>query len=105
MSAPSPTKPAPALPDRPLPSELTDAAWARVQPLLPPRAPTGRLPHDTRTVLAGVLWVLRNHASWRSLPTIFGPWPTVYSRYRAWVATGLWPRILDALNDTSTSAE
>jgi len=89
--------------DRPLPHELTEAAWARVQPLLPDRAPTGRPPRDTRTVLAGVLWVLRTHASWRALPAEYGPWRTVYGRHRTWVAIGLWPRIVDALNETHTS--
>jgi transposase len=82
---------------------LTDAAWARVRPLLPSRARTGRPPRDTRTVLTGVLWVLRAHASWRSLPAAYGPWRTVYGRHRLWVATGLWPRILDALTDTYTA--
>jgi transposase len=92
-----------ALVDRPLPFELADAAWARVQPLFPPRAPTGRPPRDTRIVLAGVLWVLRTQASWRTLPAAYGPWRTVYGRHRLWVATGLWPRILDALSDAATS--
>ena len=99
----APIEPAHAPVNRPLPSELTDAAWARVQPLLPPRAPVGRPPRDTRIVLAGVLWVLRAHASWRSLPVAFGPWRTIYGRYRLWARTGLWPRILDALNDATTS--
>ncbi len=94
---------APAPVDRPLPSELTDAAWARVQPLLPPRAPVGRPPRDTRTVLEGVLWTLRSHASWRALPVAYGPWRTIYGRHRLWVATGLWPRILDALHDAPAS--
>ena len=103
-SSPAPTVPAPGPVDRLLPTELTDAAWARVQPLLPPRAPVGRPPRDTRTVLEGVLWVRRAHASWRSLPVNFGPWRTVYGRHRLWVATGLWPRILDALDDTQAPA-
>lgn len=95
--------PPPRPAERPLPGELTDAAWARVQPLLPPRAPVGRPPRDTRTMLAGVLWVLRTHASWRALPPEYGPWRTVYGRHRLWAARGLWPRILDALDDTPTS--
>ena len=98
----APIEAAPAPVDRPLPPELTDAAWARVQPLLPPRAPVGRPPRDSRLVLDGVLWVLRAHASWRALPARYGPWRTVYGRHRLWVRTGLWPRILDALNDTTT---
>ena len=88
----------PAPPDaRPLPLTLSDAQWARVQPLLPPPAPVGRPPRDARTVVAGVLWILGTHASWRALPAQFGPWQTIYRRYHDWCATGLWPRLLTAL--------
>jgi Putative transposase of IS4/5 family (DUF4096) len=104
QSASTPSFPAPEPVARPIPSAPTDAAWARVQPLLPPRAPTGRPPRDARTILAGVLWVLRTHASWRALPAEYGPWRTIYGRHRLWVATGLWLRILDALNDTPTTS-
>ena len=103
VSIPPPTESAPEPVAHPLPSELTDAVWARVQPLLPARAPTGRPPRDSRLVLAGVLWALRAHASWRALPPEYGPWRTVYGRHRLWVRTGLWPRIVDALNDTPTA--
>ena len=41
-------------------SELTDAQWDGLRPLLPPqRPPTGRPASDHRTVLNGILWVLR----------------------------------------------
>ena len=83
---------------------LTDAHWARIQPLLPPPAAVGRPPVDARAVLAGVLWVLHTDASWRALPSDFGPWPTVYSRYRQWRLSGLWPRLFQALHDTTTAA-
>jgi transposase len=79
-------------------AELTDAAWCLVQSLLPPQKPTtGRPRHDHRTVLAGILWVVRSGASWRAMPTEYGTWETAYQRYRLWCATGLWPRILAAL--------
>jgi hypothetical protein len=80
----------------PLPVELSDARWARVRPLLPPPAPAGRPARDARTVLTGVLWILGSHASWRELPAEYGPWQTAYRRYRAWCATGAWPRLLQA---------
>jgi hypothetical protein len=74
---------------------LTDAEWHLVQPLLPPQKPTtGRPRHDHRTVLAGILWVVRSGASWRAMPTDYGKWETAYQRYRLWCAIGLWPRIL-----------
>jgi hypothetical protein len=79
---------------------LTDGEWHRVASMLPPQKPTtGRPRHDHRTVLAGILWVVRSGASWRALPQECGKWETAYKRYRLWCATGLWPRILEALSD------
>jgi hypothetical protein len=79
--------------------ELTDARWARVVPLLPPQKPPhGRPAHDHRTILAGMLWVARTGAAWRDLPEQFGPWETVHSRYQRWRNAGIWPQLLDALN-------
>jgi transposase len=83
--------------------ELTDAEWCRVQPLLPPQQPaTGRPRHDHRTVLAGMLWVVRSGASWRAMPKEYGTWETAYQRYRLWCATGLWPRILAVLTEAGS---
>lgn len=84
------------------PLEFTDAEWARLRPLLPPqRPPAGRPRHDHRTVLGGILWVVRNGASWRDLPRRFGEWERAYGRYRLWCATGLWERILTTLGHDS----
>jgi transposase len=78
--------------------ELTDAEWRLVQPLLPAQKPTtGRPRHDHRTVLTGILWVVRSGASWRAMPTEYGKWETAYKRYRLWCTTDLWPRILAEL--------
>jgi transposase len=88
--------PIPVLPAGAL--ELTEERWQRVGALLPPqRPPTGRPNHDHRTMLAGMLWVMQTGAAWRDLPEQFGPWQTVHSRYRRWRKTGIWQRILDAL--------
>jgi hypothetical protein len=81
-------------------AELTDLEWERVRPLLPPqRPPTGRPRHDHRTILSGILWVVRTHASWRDMPLEFGKWETAYKRYRLWNDTGLWQRLLALLGD------
>jgi transposase len=78
--------------------ELTDAQWERVRALLPPQCPpTGRPRHDHRTVLAGILWVLRTASPWREMPVRFGKWDTAYARYRLWRRQGLWQQITDAL--------
>jgi hypothetical protein len=75
-------KPPPATPAPPPPAvpgaALTDAEWALVQPLLPPQRPaTGRPRHDHRTVLSGIVWVVRRHASWRAVPQECGKWEMV----------------------------
>ena len=80
------------------PAWLTDAEWHLIQPLLPSQQPaTGRPRHDHRTVLTGILWVVRSKASWRAMPQEYGKWETAYKRYRLWRASGLWQRILEAL--------
>lgn len=69
-----------------------------LNPLLPPqRSRTGRPARDHRTVLSGILWVLRTGAPWRDLPARFGPWSTVWNRFRRWSAAGVWQRVLAAL--------
>jgi hypothetical protein len=86
--------------------ELTAAEWARLEPLLPPRRPrTGRPRNDHRAVLGGILWVLRNRASWRDMPARFGNYNTAYKRYRLWSDTGLWDRLLTALRSGTAEGE
>ena len=83
------------------PAELTDAEWERVRSLLPPqRPPTGRPRHDHRTLLSGIVWVMRTRSSWRDLPLEYGKWATAYKRYRLWHDTGLWQRLLALLDDS-----
>lgn len=77
--------------------ELTDAQWARLEALLPQRAATGRPARDHRTIVNAVLWRLRTGAPWRDLPERYGPWQTVYSRWRRWQRAGVWGRALAAL--------
>jgi transposase len=85
---------------------LTDVAWELVKPLMPPQKPlSGRPRRDHRSVLGGILWVLSTGSSWRELPEEeFGPWQTVYGRYRKWHEEGLWQRITEELSCVSSSA-
>jgi transposase len=78
---------------------LTEEKWESVRPLMPSqKPPTGRPRRDHRQVLAGMLWVLGTGSSWRDLPEEeFGPWRTVYGRYRQWREEGLWQRMMEAL--------
>jgi transposase len=79
-------------------SDLTDVQWERLRPLLPPQKPrTGRPAKDHRTVLNGILWILRTGSPWRALPEHYGSWQTVSSRFYRWQRAGVWHRILSAL--------
>jgi transposase len=78
--------------------ELSDAQWERLSPLLPPQKPaTGRPNKDHRTIISAILWIDRTGAPWRDLPERYGPWQTVYSRFRRWQQAGIWERILAGL--------
>jgi transposase len=78
--------------------ELTDAQWARLEPLLPPEKPaTGRPNNDHRQVLNGILWVLNSGAPWRDLPRRYGTVGTVSSRFYRWRKSGVWQRVLEDL--------
>ncbi|MFD5463944.1 IS5 family transposase [Kitasatospora sp. NPDC127059] len=74
--------------------EITDAAWARIEPLLPQRDGAGRPWRDHRQVVNGVLWRLRTGAPWRDLPERYGPWQTVYRRFAQWEKDGTWATLL-----------
>jgi transposase len=85
--------------------ELTDAQWARLEPLLPPQRPaTGRPGKDHRTLINAMLWRLKTGAPWRDLPDRYGPWQTVYSRWRRWQQAGVWTRVLAALQAEADAA-
>jgi transposase len=56
--------------------------------------PNGRPAKEHRTILNGILWILRTGAPWRDLPERYGNWKTVYSRFRRWQEVGIWDRIL-----------
>ena len=73
--------------------ELTDQAFARVQPLLPANSGRGKPWRDHRQVLGGILGKLHTARPWRDVPTRYGPWPTCYSRLRRWPADGTWPKL------------
>lgn len=67
------------------PSDLTDAQWALIQPLLPPAKPGGR-PRKTnlRDVLDAIFYILRTGCQWRYLPKDFPPKSTVWNYFNQW---------------------
>lgn len=82
------------------PSDLTDAQWVILEPMLPPVKPGGRpRKHDLREIMNAIRYVLRGGIAWRALPYEYPPWPTVYTYFRAWQRDGTWERLNDELRD------
>lgn len=48
-------------------------------------------------MLNGTLWLLRTGAPWWGLPSQYGPWQAVASRFYRWQRAGVWQRILQTL--------
>jgi transposase len=75
------------------PSELTDAQWDKIAPLLPeptasPRG--GPKPIPNRPIFEGILCILRTGARWQDLPTRFPSPSTCWRRLRDWEEQGVW---------------
>ena len=81
------------------PTDLTDAQWALIAPLVQqPKGKPGRPRRvDTREVVNAIFYVVRTGCQWRLLPHDFPPWQTVYYYHHKWTRDGTWDRILALL--------
>src|SRR5438477_310371 len=78
-------------------TDLTDAQWEYLKPMLAKPKKLGRPPTDRRVVLNAILYVLKGGIAWRLLPQNFPAWKTVYHVFRAWSFDGTWAALNDAL--------
>ena len=81
-------------------SELTDAQWVYIAPLLPEvkASPKGApKPIPNRPVFEGILWVLRSGARWKDLPDRYPSPSTCWRRLRAWEEQDVWLKAWRAL--------
>lgn len=76
---------------------LTDHQWNLIADLFPSNGQPGGQWKDHRPMVEGILWILATGSPWRDLPQRFGPWETVYDRFRRWTREGLWDKILKRL--------
>ncbi len=89
----------------PYPSDLSDAQWERLAPLLPPALPGGRPRSvDLREVLNAIFYLNRQGCVWRALPHDLPPWGTVSYYYRRWRRDGTWQRLHDTLRTQTRQA-
>jgi putative transposase len=89
-----------ASPPRLYPTDLSDAEWRILEPLIPAAKPGGRPPKWTRRViLDGIFYLVRSGCHWRLLPREFPPWQTVYHYFRLWRIDGTWERLNATLRE------
>jgi transposase len=86
--------------DQRYPSDLTDAQWEVIAPLVPEPGSGGRPAiHPRRRVVDAILYLNRTGCAWRQLPHDFPPWATVFWYFKRWREDGVVDRLHDALRD------
>lgn len=80
------------------PTDLNDAQWEILEPLLP-AAHSGGRPRSVapRAVVNAILYVLSAGCAWRLLPHDFPKWKTVYHYFRQWRNEGIWQQVHERL--------
>ena len=67
---------------------LSDAQFARLQPLLPGKVRS--VPRvDDRKVISGIIHVIRYGLRWRNAPACYAPHKTLYNRFARWSRAGV----------------
>jgi putative transposase len=82
------------------PSDVTDAEWNVIAPLLPEAKPGGR-PRTVplRLVVNAIFYISRSGCAWRMLPKDFPPYQTIYDYFWSWRKNGTWSKVHEALRD------
>ena len=81
------------------PSDLTDAEWALVAPLIPPAKPGGnKRTVNIREVVNGLMYVLSTGCQWDAIPKDLPPRSTVNGYFQRWDEDGTLDRLHHALD-------
>jgi putative transposase len=80
------------------PTDLSDAEWEKMEPLVPAVKEGGRpASYARREIVNAILYVLSSGCGWRMLPHDFPPWGSVYGYFRLWRKAGIFERMNDLL--------
>jgi transposase len=85
-------------------AELSEAAWARIEPLMPRAVGRSRPWRDHRQVVEGIVYRYRSGVAWRDLPERFGPWQTVWKRHHRFSTDGTWDTLLRVIQADADAA-
>lgn len=81
------------------PSDLTDAEWALLAPLIPPVAPGYTRTVCMREILNGIFYKLRTGCPWRYLPKDLPKWRVVYDYFERFQRNGVWEQLNHRLRE------
>lgn len=86
-------------------TDLTDAQWARIAPLLPPHQGSGKAQQiPLRSIVNACLYLVRTGCQWRLLPHEYPKWQGVYYHFAKWRDDHTWEDILSVLREQARLA-
>ncbi len=74
---------------------LSDEHMARLEPFFPKSHGKPRV--DDRRVLSGIVFINRNGLRWSDAPKQYGPYKTLYNRWKRWSNMGIFARMMEGL--------
>lgn len=83
--------------------KISDILWNEIKNVIPERNKVGRPQKDSRTVLNGILFVVVTGIQWKYLPREYGASTTIHGRFRIWVKTGIFSKLLNLSIDKAIS--
>ena len=90
---------------KPYPSDLTDAQWAIIEPLIPTSGVGRPRIIDLREVVNAIFSLNRSGCHWDMLPHDLPARSTVHDYFAQWRDDGTWQAILDALRRAVRQAQ
>jgi putative transposase len=84
---------------KPYSTDMTDAQWDILKPLLPVKKGKGRNQKvDLKEIINAIFYINRTGCQWENLPHDFPPYSTVFYHYNKWKKQGVWDRMLASLH-------
>jgi transposase len=84
---------------KPYLTDLSDAEWTELKPLLAAEQNRIGSPREVelREVVNALMYMADNGIKWRAIPHDFPAWQTVYGYFRRWSQSGVWEQVNQAL--------
>ena len=82
---------------KPYPSDLTDAQWDIIEPLIPKKKVGAPRRVEYREIINTIFYMQRAGCQWDMLPHDLPAKSTVYDQFARWRNDGTWDKIKDAL--------